>query len=182
MAGNFLGKTFKVARIGNEYVLAALRHHCQAVPFQRKDVIEGQCRDGDDRFHAFVGVALPGNGLLNIENHVAMAEHRALRDARGTARILQVGDVRIAEVDILELVAGANLECAVESHAVGKAELRHGPFYVAQHEVGNDAAWKAQEVANAGCDDVINIRVGDDVCEDVREIFEYDHAARTRIA
>ena len=90
--------------------------------------------------------------------------------------------VRIAEVDILELVAGAKFECAVEAHAVGEAELRHGPFYVTQHEVGNDAARKAQEVANAGCDDVIDVRVGDNLCKDMREIFEYDHAARTGIA
>src|SRR5210317_1244821 len=38
-ARDFFRKPFEVARVGNQYVLAALSHHGQTIPFQREDVI-----------------------------------------------------------------------------------------------------------------------------------------------
>ena len=96
---DLFGKGLEVARIRDQHVLATLCHHREAVPLEREDVIERQRRDGDDRFDALVRIGLPGDGLLDVEDHVAMTQHRTLRHPGRAARVLQVRDIGIAELD-----------------------------------------------------------------------------------
>jgi hypothetical protein len=47
---------------------------------------------------------------------------------------------------------------------------------VAQHEIDQQVLWKAEQVSDAGRDDVLDFGVVDDFLEDVCKVFEYDDA------
>ena len=177
MFRDFFGEALKVARIRDEDILASLRHDGQAIPLQRKDVIQRQCRDSDDRLDAFVGVSLPGDGLQDVVDHVAVTEHRTLRHAGRTAGVLQVRDVGITDFHIVEYFPAAGLQGLAESHAVGKLVRRHHALDMAQYDINDHALWPLEQVTHASGDNAANIGIGDDFLKYVRKILKYDYAA-----
>ena len=58
-ACDFFRKPLEVPGVRDQYVVAALGHHGQAIPFQRKDVIERQRRNSDDWLDTGIRISLP---------------------------------------------------------------------------------------------------------------------------
>ncbi len=65
-------------------------------------MIKRQCRNGRDRLDTVVYVTQPGLCLRNVIHQVAMTQHRALRDTRGPARVLQKCNVSEPKVNELQ--------------------------------------------------------------------------------
>jgi hypothetical protein len=104
--GEFLDEARNVARIGDEQVLRALLHAHQRVHRQREDVIERQRADIDEvfglRLHRVRRASTQIAILLDVGQHVAMEQRRALGDAGRAAGILQEGDVVGRDIRRLE--------------------------------------------------------------------------------
>ena len=172
----FLDEAGHVAGVGDKDIEAALGHDQQAVTLQREDVVERQRRDGHHRFHAIVGIALPAHGLLDVINHVAVAEHRTLRHAGSAARVLQVGDIGETYFDVGELLLRACTQRVPERDAVIKLVAWYLAPDMPKHEIDQQALREPEEIAYAGRNDVLDVRVVDDFLEDVCKVFEYHDA------
>ena len=168
-----VAKAFKVSRIRNEYILAALGHHREAVPLQRKDVVQRQRRDRNYRLHAGVGIGLPNDTLLHVVDHVAMAEHRASRNACSAARVLQKSDIGITEFDLIEHFSSASFECLFERELIVRIGTQAPTFLMWRRtKLVSDALRPAEQIADARGYDMRHISFGDDLFERVREIFQ----------
>ena len=57
----------------------------------------------------------------------------------------------------------------------------YGFLHVAHDDVRHGTAWPVQEIANAGRHNMIDVGIGDNVLENVREVLEDNDAARTGV-
>src|SRR5210317_240179 len=135
-ARDFLCKALKISWVGDQHVFAALGHYGQAIPFQRKNVVERQRRNRNDRLNASVRIGLPCDGLLHVVNHIAVAEHCALGHAGRAAGVLQVGDVRVSDINRFQFLAGTDFQCLIERRSIGKTVCWHSLLHVPHYEVG----------------------------------------------
>ncbi|MNN36246.1 hypothetical protein D3C81_1501340 [compost metagenome] len=71
-------------------------------------------------------------------------------------------------------VALADAQRFLEAGCVGQAVIRHHLLHVLQYEVDDRALREAEHVAQAGGDDALDRRVGDDLLHDFAEVVD-DH-------
>ncbi len=74
-------------------------------------------------------------GLLQIGLHVTVREHRALGDARGTAGILQEGQIVVDDVRLDVLHASPTLQHPTERDGVRQVIFGYQALDVLDHEV-----------------------------------------------
>ena len=144
-------------------------------------MIERQRRNRNDRLKADIGVARPEYRLLDVVDHVAVAQHRALGDARRPARVLQECNVRIAELHRVQRLALAELERAMEVDRAGEFVRGHLFLDTPQHEVDKPALGLLEQVANPGSHDELDRRRVPDLFEYVREVLEDDDRPGARV-
>ena len=172
VARHLLHEARNVARIGDQHVLGAERHEDEAVRSQRKDVIERQRRENhvplvaQERLH-------PGAGLQQIGDDVPVQQHRPLRNAGRAAGVLQERDVLVRDGHMLELAPAAFGQRFGQPHRARETPRRDQFLDVAQHEVDQQAL-PAEELADAGHDDLLDRCLADDFLHGVREVLDDD--------
>ncbi len=106
-----------------------------------------------------------------------MTQHRAFGNTRGAARILQKCDVREAEFNILQRLAGPLAQRIFETYGGRECIPRNRFLDVAQDKVSDQTARECEQIAHTGCDDVINRCFGKHFLECVRKVVEDDDAS-----
>ena len=110
-----------------------------------------------------------------------MREHGGLGDAGGTAGVLQECDVFRPKRDrvVLQAKPGGKrtLECDRTRHAPGGDLLAD----MAQDEIHHHAAWHAEQVADAGHQDLLQGRARQHLLQHMREILDHHNAFRPGI-
>ncbi len=173
----FLDESRHVARIGDHEAHAADLHEHEAVRGQREDVVQ---RDrGDDHFLADAQVrAEPRGRLQHVGDHVAMGQHRALRDAGRAAGVLQESDVVVIDLDVRQLAEPAERKRIFEAHLVLDAIRRHELLDVTDDEIGDQRLRETEHVAERGRDDVLDRRrMRQHFGDRRREVVEHDERA-----
>ena len=88
----FVNKAVQIARIGNQNAFCAGLEKQQQVHRERKNMIHGQCRN-----HGFLPrrqfMLNPLAALQHIGANIAVCQHGAFGNARGTAGVLQEGQI-----------------------------------------------------------------------------------------
>ncbi len=101
-----------------------------------------------------------------------MAQHRSLGHTRGAAGVLQEGDVVVIQCDRLQRMRGAACQRVAETHGLRQVERRNHLLDVLEHEV-DQHAFRAQQVANAGGDDVLHVGFRDDLLQRRGEVVQH---------
>ncbi len=170
---HLLDEPRNVARIRNQHVFAAQRHEGQAVRGQREDVIQRQRRD--DHLPP-IGVEErmdPGACLHHVRDDVPVEQHRALRDARRSARVLQEGDVVVADRDAFQRALAALRQRVGKPYRPGQRVLRNHLLDASQNEV-DDQALEAEQLADRGDDHLPDLGLADHVRDRIGEILDAD--------
>ena len=88
----FFDKAVQIARIGNQNAFCACLEEQQQIYRERKNMIHGQCRN-----HGFLPrrqfMLNPLAALQHIGANIAVCQHGAFGNARGTAGVLQEGQI-----------------------------------------------------------------------------------------
>ena len=162
-----------VARVGDQHAQPSEPHVQQAVHREREDVIERQ--RGDDHILTFAGEgAQEAVRLQDAGDHVAMGEHRALRDPGGAPRC--TGGTRDHRPFSSALPVAAPRPEASASFQRTAPSMRNGGdelLDVAHHEVHERGLGKAEHVAESGHDHVLHVGVVDALLEHVPEVLEH---------
>ena len=106
----------------------------------------------------------PRRRLQHVRDHVAMSEHRALRDAGRAAGVLQERDVVVSQRHRRR--SGRNCPCCehvVEAQCARQLPARHLLAHVAHDQVDDRGLRPAELVADAGDDDVLDRGAVDDL-------------------
>ncbi len=177
-------KRAHVARVRDQHDQRAALHAEHAADRQREDVIQRQRADDDELvlLVAIVQARLhPHFGLQHVRDDVAMEQRRALRHTGRAAGVLQERDVVRSERDRLQRALRAGRQRVGEAcrvrHFVGRDHL----LDVADHEVRDGALREAEQVADAGHDDLLQLRLVDDLFERRREVLEDDDRLGARV-
>ena len=176
----------EVFGVGNEQVLKAQAAAHQKANCEGKDVEEGQGAEHDNWLPAVwplrQGWGQKGTGLLNVGHQVGMGEHGAFGKARGTAGVLQHGQVHW-------LLAGA-AQCERPGHAHHGTPVDHS--HVTQVCLGNlslhvpnhgrdHPAFGAHGIAHCGSNHNLDIGLGKGRCKPLKEVLEHDQGGCTGI-
>jgi len=73
------------------------------------------------------------------------------------------------------------VKCRLEGHRAGQVVLRDHFLHAADHEVGYATLDKAQQFADAGCNDGLDISITDDFLQVGGKIFGNDYRLRTAV-
>ncbi len=111
-----------------------------------------------------------------------MSEHRALRDTRGAAGVLQECDVVVRRRHRLERQELALFERVVEAQCARQLVRRDLLAHVAHDQVHDRGLRPAELVADAGDQHVLDTRPLDHLFERVREVLQDQDRLRTGIA
>ncbi|MHC2635408.1 hypothetical protein ACVME5_008093 [Bradyrhizobium liaoningense] len=152
------------------------RNREQVAGRQREDVIERQRahdhelvdmrRRGERRLE-------PGVVLQDVGDDVAMEQRRALGDTGGAAGILQERDVARRDFRLVERHAAAGRERVVEGHRPRQRPGRYHLLDPADDEIDDDPL-EAEQVAHAGDDDVLHLRLRDHLLDRVGKVLQHD--------
>ncbi len=184
LAAQVLEHRRDVARVGDQQVARA---HAQAqhhVRVEAEDVIQRQRADGDDLLalgHLAQRRLVPGVGLQDVGDEIAMQQHRTLADACGAAGVLKHRDVVGPHPDRLERGAPALRHRVVEAHGAGQLERRHHLLDVAHDDVDERALEQAQHVAHRGEDHLLRRHVLEHVLQRGGEVLDDDDGLGARI-
>ena len=163
----------EIARIGNEHVEAAKHRKRQQVRRQREDVIERQRRE-----HPLVlvpgGRPGPDQALQRVRDQIAMSEHRAFGHARRSSGVLQQRHRRRRRLGVRVSLARRAAAGVLQHGEFFEVPGRHGVADVGVREIERPALEDGHEIAEPRHHDVADLRLGDDRCQLVGEIF-HDH-------
>ena len=179
----FIDKPLDIARIGDQNAASGPIQESKRRG-EGEDVVKGQRTHS--YFFAFLkGDTDPAAGLLNVSEHIAVREHRAFRNTRRAARILQEGDVFVGQFHGLEaffvgqfhgleaflMADGKRL---TEIHRAGQRPLRHHLLDVFDNRVHKRALYKGEKVAHLRGDDMFDRGMRENAFERLGEVFNND--------
>ena len=170
--GELLDEAGDVSRVGDQHVLAADHHHHQAIHRQREDVVERQ-RGDDHRALLAHQRGEPRLVLQQRRDHVAMEQHRALRDAGGAAGVLQERNIVVAKGGRIERFVPAFIQGIFEGNGARQLVRGNHLLQLADHQV-DEQALQPQQLAERGHHDVPDRRARQYLLQHVGEVLE-DH-------
>ena len=178
--GDELDEGGHVAGVGDEHVQGAVLHAGEAVRDQREDVVERE-RGHEDLLSRLEAPADPRRGLLQVRDHVAVAQGRPLGDPGRPPGVLEERDVVPAGLGRTKRLPPPLLERAREPYRVGKVERGHHLLHPADHEVDERGLREPEPVAHPHEDHVLDPGAADDVGEHAREVLDDDDGPRLRV-
>ena len=170
----------QVARVGDQHEARAPLAGQRERHGQREHVIERQ------RHHHDLGAFLehgadPRRRLLDVGDHVAVREHRPLGHAGRAARVLQERDVLLRQRNRIERQAAPGGKRGVPGDGAFDPPRRHELLAVLDHQVGEQALQRREQVADLGGDHVLDRGARDHLLHRVREVLEHDDRLRARV-
>ena len=102
-----------------------------------------------------------------------MTEHGALGHAGGAPGVLQEGDVAMAQRHLRQWVGGTLRQGFLEAHRLRKPVVGHHLLDVLEHEVDQRALGEAEQVADAGGDDVLHLGLGHHLLQRGGEVVQH---------
>ncbi|MNI55148.1 hypothetical protein D3C73_1100790 [compost metagenome] len=109
-----------------------------------------------------------------------MGQHRALGHTGGAAGVLQERHVVVVDLDLRQGVAAAQLERLLEADRALQMVVGHHLLDVLEHEV-DDRALGAEQIAQAGGDDLFDLGIGDDLFDGVAEVVHHHQCGHASI-
>nr|GEU28155.1 hypothetical protein [Tanacetum cinerariifolium] len=175
-----LDETGNVARIRNQQRQPAHAHAHERAHGQRVDVVQRQRRH-EHQLLARVLELQPGLVLQHVGDDIPVQQHRALRHARGAARVLQEGDVIVSLLDRLQRQAGRFRHHFLVRDRARQRVRRHHLLDLAHHQIDDRAFDQAQHVAHGGHHHVLDAGIGQHLLQGDGKIFQHDDRFRAGI-